>query len=316
MQQIDLKPLVIELDSLAGEADSKLFDTGKGNPSHPITLITLMLRQMRFTLLSGLYLNFGQESPPSDWAAEMTLSWPMLNRNLLDLLCNLVFILEEPHSRVPWFRKSGWRDAALNLQQLQGEYGTSMELKQRLEDLAKWVSIYADELGLSQDERNNPKKIPVWQTVGTMADYEIKANMKRPPQRDLIHFLYHWYFRQYSWTAHGQWYGLLRNGAILLRRNLLPAQREAVDHDLPVLQSIEIERAVLFFLSAVTEIDLHFMFGLAPKLFSLWSRILALPIVSAFEAAQIYEKGYKRREVFSVAERNGKLAYGFIGDPI
>jgi len=313
LQQVDLRPLVIELDALAGEEDSKLFDRGEGKQSHPVTLITLILRQMRFTLLTGLYITSGQEGETSDWIAEMTLSWPMLNRTLVDLLCNLVFILEEPVSRVPWFKKSGWRDAALNLQQLKDGFGNSIELKQGLEDLAKWVSQYADELGLSPDERQYPKKqIPEWIGIGKMAGYKISSSIRRPPQRDLIHFIHQWYYPQYSWTAHGQWYGFLRNGAFLLRSRLHPEQREQIDNDIPLRTGWEAERAVLFFLAAVTEIDLCFKFGLAPRLFSLWHRILALPLPSAFEGAMIYEKGYKRREVFSIAEKNGELHYGFL----
>src|SRR5438128_4138328 len=71
----------------------------------------LTLKLARHTYRTVFYLCADQRLTEYDWRWEYTLCLPSVNRTLLDLLFNVVFMLEDIESRSAWYHQSGWREA-------------------------------------------------------------------------------------------------------------------------------------------------------------------------------------------------------------
>jgi hypothetical protein len=293
----DIRPFIIKVHELAGQEDTRLFDlSGNVNPSDPNTLTMLMLRQARFTLLSGLYICSGTEGPSSDWVPEMMLTVAQLNRNLLDVLFNLIFLFENPIDHAPWYLKAGWRDAALELERLRLEFGDLPGSKEELTRRDQQLAEDALRLRLTNEEWKNPKLVSAWPSPSNMISYRLTKFSARPPHREVIRYLYDHFFVQFSWAAHAHYFGFRRTASILFRANLLPDQRSVVERvHIPALRGSAAELAALFFLCITTEIDLQYQFGLASQLFKCWEEIMSFPTSIAVQAQLVYTKGYKDR---------------------
>ena len=82
-----------------------------------------------------------------------------LVRSILDSLCTVVFLLEDPRERTRWFMKAGWREVAEEYERYQERYAEQPEWEQWIEGFGEFVDRMGAAWGISEEEAERPKRI-------------------------------------------------------------------------------------------------------------------------------------------------------------
>ena len=91
-----------------------------------------------------------------------------LVRSLLELLFTIVFIREQPRSRVRWFHHSGWRELKELLDVLRARYGSQAKWKPKLMQLQESLEHLRRAHRISNRVAENPRTIVYWPTAMQM----------------------------------------------------------------------------------------------------------------------------------------------------
>jgi hypothetical protein len=204
------------------------------------------------------------------------LSIPALNRMILDITFNVLYLFEDLEARFIWFLKAGWREQFEEFTRLNGTYGRYAEWKVYLEGFDLHLKTGARLAGISQDEWPNPGKMPKLQ---------VKAG-GQSPALEFLQYLNDWFYRDLSQEAHSSAWGAVRTAAIFL------AELNPTAFDIPVdwdrVRAVNVGRTLGLMLSLFSEVEGYFRFGLNERFRYLWCLIGEhVP-----ETKELYEKRY------------------------
>ena len=130
-----------------------------------LTLLDVMIRFAINSYHASLYL---MAETPEDPARKMTYSLIIapVNRQLLDLLFSLVFMLDDFPARSLQYQRAGWRELKEEYQKLRTEYGKHPEWKDYFQAMKRGIEMFADLFGITPEENKNPARIPYWKHPG------------------------------------------------------------------------------------------------------------------------------------------------------
>jgi hypothetical protein len=171
-----------------------------------------------------------------------------LARSLLELLFTVIFIREQPRTRVKWFHHSGWRELREMVDSLRERYGSKRKWKTKLVQLENSVEQLRVSHKVSKRATGDPRSIKWWPTAMQMLDP--KKNYLHKRSRCFLDYLTLRY-RTLSQDHHLSGAGLVRVYAKLLIDEK-DARREPILRD---LKNSNVILALATLLAIYTEIN-------------------------------------------------------------
>jgi len=117
-----------------------------------------------------------------------------------------------------------------------------------------------------------------------MPKYAIKEGTPLPSARQFLEYLNDWFYRDLSAESHLSGYGLMRRGGVLLA----PDKHENREEMLRKYKSDQVSITITLLLALASEIEAHFLFGLAERIKYVWCILNAYSIA----ARELYDRRY------------------------
>jgi hypothetical protein len=173
-----------------------------------LSLFLLMLRFTKNSYEAASFLCSDSDDAPKR-KREFVLILPPTNRQLLDLLFTLVFMLDEYPARSMAYELSGYRQAREEYDKFHARYGTHPKWQTHLLTLREWLPTLEKYLSITPEQKANPALIKYWH-----APYRL---MKTPTKsQPFMEFLEKWLYGETSAQAHLNAAGLFTVGAFLI----------------------------------------------------------------------------------------------------
>lgn len=255
LEEFDAQIVQAPLQGLLRNLDSELVRGIKQATPSPnreaerrLSLFLLMLRFTKnsYEALSFLCSTMG-ETPKRK--REFVLILPPANRQLLDLLFTLVFIVDDFPTRSLQYERSGYRQAREEYDKFYARFGTHPKWQTHFLTLQGWLLDMEKYLSITPEQKANPAIIPYWR-----APYRL---MKTPsPSKAFMEFLEKWLYGETSAQAHLNAAGLLSVGLFLLSDFAPESDRQMIEErNLQRYTFRHFVRTLITVLAIATEID-------------------------------------------------------------
>jgi hypothetical protein len=152
---------------------------------------------LRFTRNSYEALSFlcSDEDDAPKRKREFALILPPTNRQLLDLLFTLVFMLDDFPARQKEYELSGYRQLREDYKKFNDRYGADTKWQERLAEVREFQQTMENYLSITPAQKANPALISYW-----YAPYRL---MKIPTKsQPFLQFLEKWLYGETSAQAH------------------------------------------------------------------------------------------------------------------
>jgi hypothetical protein len=224
------------------------------------------------------------------------LSTPPLDRTILEIIVSVLYLLEDLPRHTELFFRAGWRD----------EEEMLIKYRERYSGRARWDAYIAHRsemqtkieanLRITPEEKNDLNKILWWPKMARV----IRRLQKEYPQSTaipFIQFLDDWLYRELSTQSHLEPRGLGELGLYFLGMEdlkIISAQerdgiRARLDEKIEEFRTTQMWTAITLVLSLVTEIEIHFTYGLKQKLMFVWTLVNAHNEISQ----DVYKERYE-----------------------
>ena len=156
---------------------------------------------------------------------EFVLILPPTNRQLLDLLFTLVFMLDDFPTRSVAYELGGYRQAREEYDKYYERYGTSTNPKWQAHflTLQKWLQEMETYLSVTPEQKANPALIHYWR-----APYRLMQTPTR--SQPFMEYLEKWLYGETSAQAHLNAAGLFSIGAFLITELATEFDREQISN--------------------------------------------------------------------------------------
>jgi hypothetical protein len=222
-----------------------------------------------------------------------SLSLPPLTRTLFETLVSLLFILEDVPKYITLFMKTGYVERVIDLEHCQKYYSSSPEWQNYINMQTNQIAHEEKELALTPQEIAKPKKeIGRWPTPGHI----LQRMRKDHPSSSAIPFIEYvnsWLYRELSGLTHLSSHGLIQKGMFFSRdiaEHLFGDRAdEVIDNHVQIYRMKQIYISITLMLAIVTEIELHFKYGLDERASYLWAFFSEYSGI----VKEVYEMRYK-----------------------
>jgi hypothetical protein len=246
---------------------------------------SLFLMLIRFTKNSYEAASF--LCSDADYSAkrkrEFVLLLPPTNRQLLDLLFTLVFMLDDFQARSMAFELAGYRQAREVYDSFHERFGTDPKWQTHfieLRDLQQTMETY---LSITPQQKANPASIPYWR-----APYKLMQTPTR--SQSFMEFLERWLYGETSAQAHLNAAGLFAVAGFIMTDFAPEAERKIIsDRNLEKYRFRHFSRMLTTVLAIVTEIDVFCQLNNRETLARLWVVLAGY----AAEADDVYKLRYQ-----------------------
>ena len=220
----------------------------------------------------------------------LVLSVPPLNRSILEIIVSVLYLLEDLRNHTDEFYRAGWRTEQEKLVQTQRDYGGITKWDEFIDKKTAYLPKMEKASNITPEEKQNPSLVRYWR-VSKLIDRLKKANAEVAP---FLVYLDDWWYRELSEESHLEASGLSRIGLHFLgaddKRGIVGDDwEEKLDKKLVEIRSKQVWIAIIFLTSLISEIEIHFRYGLEPRLAFVWTMI----IEGSEIAKEIYEKRYE-----------------------
>ena len=219
-----------------------------------LTTINLM---MRFASNSYHAVKFLSGTEPEDPRRRRNymLVLPGINRQLLDLLFSLVYMLDDYPTRCVEYQRSGWREFHNEYEHTLSHFGTDPAWQPYLDGLQQVLDRWEGPCRISQAEKNDPKQIQYWRTPHQLQKKPTKS-------QDYLKYLNTWIYGDISAQAHLSFGGLMKATPMLLAEIMGGQSQEEVERQVvPRYHFQQISRTAIVTLAIANEIDSYFKLG-------------------------------------------------------
>ena len=190
---------------------------------------------------------------------------PAINRQLLDLLFSLVYMLDDFSTRSLQYQKAGWRELDQEYRMFKDSFSKDPEWRQHLRNVRKELDKLILRFGITAEEQRLPKLVPFWKHP-----YELKDERTR--SRPFLRYLEKWLYGDTSAQAHLSFGGLVMVGPMLVA-DLVGGEDERLVRNRTIHQYRfrHFSRTAVVTLAIATEIDAHCGLGNQAAAGYLWS---------------------------------------------
>lgn len=204
-------PLQGLLRNVDGELVRRIKQAMASHDSEAERRLSLFLIMLRFTKNSYEATSFlcSDADDTAKRKREFALILPPTNRQLLDLLFTLVFMLDDFPTRSMAYELSGYRQARKEYDKFHARYGTLPNWQPHFLTLREWLPTMEKYLSITPEQKANPAQIKYWRTP-----YKL---MKTPTKsQPFMEFLEKWLYGETSAQAHLNAAGLFAVGGFLI----------------------------------------------------------------------------------------------------
>jgi hypothetical protein len=247
--------------------------------------LTLLLLMLRFTRNSYEALSFlcsdANDTPKRKRGFVLIL--PPANRQLLDLLFTLVFMMDDFPARSLSYERSGYRQAREVYDKFHARFGTDSKWRAHFQTLLEWLPVMEKYISITAEQKAKPELIPYWR-----APYKL---LKTPTtSQPFLEYLEKWLYGETSAQAHLNAAGLFSVGQILLADFAPEADPKTfVDRSLEQYIFRHFSRTLVTVLAIASEIDTFAQLGNREALVRLWVLLGGY----AGEAEDVYKQRYQ-----------------------
>jgi hypothetical protein len=248
-----------DLERRGNEAINK-FDA---EADRQLSLLHLMIRFASNSYKAAFYLC---ADTPTDHnrQTKFVLVVPTINRQLLDLLFSLVFMLDDFPSRSLGYQRAAYRELCEENHQFKSHFGSDPDWKHHFENTKAVIARTAERHSITEEEKRNPSLIPYWKHPFELKDEPTKS-------RGFLRYLNKWLYSDTSAQAHLSFAGLLRVAPFLIA-DLVgeEAQKLVEERAIKQYRFVHITRLAFTVLAIATEIDMFCRLGNRDSTAYLW----------------------------------------------
>lgn len=282
MVQRPLEGLLLNVDRDLQRLVDKNAYGGGALASRPLIIMDAAVRVAQNSYLSVCYLT---ADSPEDSARKpnYVLIVPTINRQLLDLLTSLVYMLDDFPARVLQYERAGWREKYEEYKRFEEKFAKDPEWRDFFKVRKKGLDTTGLVLGISDKEQKSPSLIQRWWTPSQLKDEPTKS-------RQFLRWLYKWLYEDTSEQAHLSSSGMVMVAPFLLAEIAGGQDQELVESRIiKQYHFIHVSRTAFTTLAIATEISTFFKLDNGSQIGYLW-RVFAEHSDEAKEMlAQRYE---------------------------
>lgn len=223
------------------------------------------------------------DAPQWPLQREDVLSVTPLVRGMLDALFTTILLLQDVPAQAIRFTRAGWRENAEEFARHEALYSTEPQWESWLNEFRLYLKGAAASDGITTDEAANLKRLPYWPIPSQM----LGDSALSPEAQALLRYLNDWFYKNLSAHVHLSWPGLVMRSAALLKYGDDIERTERLDKQ----RSDQVLMASLIALAFASEIEIHFQFGLGPRLLYVWGILIGYFGM----ARELYEPWYRSR---------------------
>ncbi len=246
--QTPLQGLLRNMDSELARLLKQAMTSHNGEAERRLSLFLIMLRFTKNSYEAVSFLCSDSDDAPKR-KREFALILPPTNRQLLDLLFTLVFMLDEFPARSMAYELSGYRQALEEYDKFQARYGMHPKWQAHLLTLREWLPTMEKYFSITPEQKANPAQIKYWR-----APYKL---MKTPTKsQPFMESLEKWLYGETSAQAHLNAAGLL-SVAIFLISDFAPddEQKTIAERNFEKYKFRHFSRTLITVLAIASEID-------------------------------------------------------------
>jgi hypothetical protein len=278
-------PLQGLLRNMDEELSRRLRASMASRDREPERRLSLLLMMLRFTKNSYdavcFLLSSTDETPKRK--KEFVLVLPPTNRQLLDLLFTLVFMMDDFETRSTEYELCSYRQAREEYDKFYSRYGKHPQWQSRFQELQEWLRTLEKYFAITPQRKADLKQIPYW-----FAPYRLmKAPTKSQP---FMKFLEKWIYGETSAQAHLNPAGLLSMGEFLVS-DFGPENVASIikERDLERFTFRHFTRMLTTVVAILTEIDNFCHLGNRESLTLVWVSLAGY----VTEADDVYKERYQ-----------------------
>jgi hypothetical protein len=259
---------------------------GRGDlvAAHEYTLVTLVTHAAKNSYNAIRYLI--TDTPPKDHQRKpaYVLVIPPINRQLIDMLFNLVYMLDDFPKRSFEYERASFREFSESVQRFRALFKRDPEWKSYFNTADALAKQGIAELKITPAERKNPGKINYWPHPGQIKE-------KRTPSRPFLRWLHEWIYGDTSAQAHVSPFGFSTMAAFFLRAISDPEEDLTARREYQIYKFVNFSRTTLAVLAIATDLNSHFALGFNADLAYLW----AIMCEYVPEARDMYKQRYSSK---------------------
>lgn len=145
-----------------------------------------------------------------------------LNRQLLDLLFSLIYMLDDFEARSLQYQRAGWREAAEEYQHFKNTFSRNHAWQRFFTNYRIELDRLVPVLGITIDERRKPQSIPYWKHPFKLANESSKSSA-------FLTWLEKWMYGDTSAQAHLSFGGLLKVSPFLIAELVSEGTKQLVE---------------------------------------------------------------------------------------
>jgi hypothetical protein len=266
-----------------------LHKTGEAIKARTVEMPLMFLRYARIAYNAVRYLT--ADTPPDPARKPVyAVIVPNVNRQLIDILSTLVFMLDDLVPRHNWYERSGYRGMREQYDLYSKTYGNYPTWQPHLKSLDAAIVKAAHDLNISTEDQRDPSQIRYWPTPNQM-NKRIKTK-----SQNFLRYLITWLWGNTSEQAHFACNGMFTLAPYIYGDLLDEKDREKVNERLIYQYHYEhFSRTVILLLAIATEIDNYFILNNKVQLSNTWMTFIKqteLPGVES-EAKELYDLRYR-----------------------
>jgi len=168
------------------------------------------LKTARWTYVATCYL-LADKPADRHRHLEFAVAAPPLNRTVLDLVFNAVFIFDDYSERLCWYLESGLNEVNKKIAQFQNTYGGNPAWDPWLAQFGQINAPFAETRdrvcsGIQPSKRRFPHPEAI-----------LRQKFKSGDSLKFLNYLNDWFYRDLSSASHGHWMGLGNRATQILR---------------------------------------------------------------------------------------------------
>src|SRR5713101_511574 len=218
--QTPLQGLLRNMDSELARLLKQAMTSHNSEAERRLSLFLIMLRFTKNSYEAASFLCSDSDDAPKR-KREFVLILPPTNRQLLDLLFTLVFMLDEYPARSMAYELSGYRQAREEYDKFHARYGTHPKWQTQFLTLQEWLPTMETYLSITPEQKANPALIKYWR-----APYKLMQTPTR--SQPFMEYLQKWLYGETSAQAHLNAAGLFSIGSFLISELAPEFEREAM----------------------------------------------------------------------------------------
>lgn len=201
---------------------------------------------------------------------------PPINRQLLDLLFTIVYLLDDYRPRVREYMRSGFRELAEEQHHWKTTFGNDPEYKAHIRNMDQMLIDLAREIEISPELRKDASSFPYWPHPDKLQDLKTKS-------RPFLRHLNKWFYHDTSAQSHLTFGGLLKISFFFLAEHMGGENQELIENRfLQQFRGQQMSRTMMIALAIAAEADAFCKLGNNQKARFIWP-ILADTFVEAKE---------------------------------